>query len=132
MANNITAIKNYTTILGRVYQREATSPCLNSPARMARAGRNAKEIMISGISVTGLGEYTRNVGYKTGSIDFAYETKAFNYDRSIKLLADVMDVEEAGVLVCFVQAGAELQRTQVAPEADASPMYPSPRTRVSR
>lgn len=118
MANSIAAIKNYTTILDRVYQREATSSCLNSPARMARAGRNAKEIMIPRISVTGLGDYTRNVGYKTGSIDFAYETKAFNYDRGIKLLADVMDVEEAGVLDCFVQAGAELERTQVAPEAD--------------
>jgi hypothetical protein len=112
MPNNIAAIKNYATILDRVYQREATSTCLNSPARMARAGRNAKEIIIPKISVTGLGDYTRNVGYKTGSIDF-------NYDRGIKLLADVMDVEEAGVLDCFVQAGAELQRTQVAPEADA-------------
>lgn len=119
MANNIAAIKNYTTILDRVYQREATSSCLNSPARMARAGRNAKEIMIPKVSVTGLGDYTRNVGYKTGSIDFAYETKAFNYDRGIKLLADVMDVEEAGVLDCFVQAGAELEHTQVAPEAGA-------------
>ena len=87
MANSIAAIKNYTTILDRVYQREATSSYLNSPARMARAGRNAKEIMIPRISVTGLGDYTRNVGYKTGSIDFAYETKAFNYDRGIKLLA---------------------------------------------
>lgn len=112
MPNNIAAIKNCATILDRVYQREATSTCLNSPARMARAGRNAKEIIIPKISVTGLGDYTRNVGYKTGSIDF-------NYDRGIKLLADVMDVEEAGVLDCFVQAGAELQRTQVAPEADA-------------
>ncbi len=119
MANSIAAIKNYTTILDRVYQREATSSCLSSPARMARAGRNAKEIMIPRISVTGHGGYTRNVGYKTGSIDFAYETKAFNYDRGIRLLADVMDVEEAGVLDCFVQAGAELERTQVAPEADA-------------
>ena len=119
MANNIAAIKNYTTILDRVRQREATSSCLNSPARTARAGRNAKEIMIPMISVTGLGDYTRSVGYKTGSIDFAYETKAFNYDRGIKLLTDVMDVKEAGVLDCFVQAGAELERTQVAPEADA-------------
>ena len=109
MPNNIAAIRNYTTILDRVYQREATSTCLNSPARMARAGGNAKEIMVPKISVTGLGDYTRNVGYKTGSIDFSYETKTFNYDRGIKLLADVMDVEEAG---------AELQRTQVAPEAD--------------
>ena len=30
-----------------------------------------------------------------------------------------MDVEEAGVLDCFVEAGSELQRVQVAPEADA-------------
>ena len=133
MPNNIAAIKNYMTILDRVYQREATSSCLNSPARMARAGRNAKEIMIPKISVTGLGDYTRNVGYKTGSIDFAYETKTFNYDRGIKLLADVMDVEEAGVLDCFVQAGAELERTQVAPEADAFTYAASPwKRRTSR
>jgi hypothetical protein len=119
MPNNIAYIKNYTKVLDRVYRKAATSTCLNSPADMARAGRNAKEIMIPKISVTGLGDYTRNVGYKTGSITFDYETKAFNYDRGIKLLADVMDVEEAGVLDCFVQAGAELQRTQVAPETDA-------------
>lgn len=119
MANSIAAIKNYTTIIDEVYKREALSTCLNSPRRMARAGRNAKEIMIPKISVTGLGDYTRNQGYKTGAITYEYETKTFNYDRGIKLLADVMDVEEAGVLDCFVAAGAELQRTQVAPEGDA-------------
>lgn len=119
MANTIAAIKNYTTILDEVYKREALSTCLNSPRRMARAGRNAKEIMIPKISVTGLGDYTRNQGYKTGAITYEYETKTFNYDRGIRLLADVMDVEEAGVLDCFVAAGAELQRTQVAPEGDA-------------
>ena len=62
--------------------------------------------MIPKISVTGLGDYERNVGYKTGSITFDSETKSFNYDRGIKLLADVMDAEEAGILDCFVQAGA--------------------------
>lgn len=119
MANSIASTKNYTAILDAVYEREAVSTCLNSPARMARAGRNAKEIMVPKIEATGLGDYTRNVGYKTGSITYEFETKAFNYDRGIKLLADVMDVEEAGVLDCFVAAGSELQRTQVAPEADA-------------
>ena len=82
------------------------SRCLNSGGRMVRAGRNEKEILILKISVTGLGDYTRNVGYKTGSITYEYETKTFNYDRGIRLLADVMDVEEAGVLDCFVAAGA--------------------------
>lgn len=73
---------------------------------MARAGRNVKEIMIPKISVTGLGDYERNVGYKTGPITFDYETKAFGYNRGIRLLAEVMDVEEAGVMDCLVQAGA--------------------------
>lgn len=117
--NKIEYAKSYVSVLDAVYKREATSICLNSPARLARAGRNAKEIMIPKIAVSGLGDYTRNLGYKTGSIDFSYETKTFGYDRGIRLMADVMDVEEAGVLDCFVQAGAELERTQVAPEADA-------------
>ena len=119
MANQIAAIKNYTDVLDKVYQKASVSGCLASGGRMVRAGRNAKEIMVPKISVSGLGDYTRNVGYKTGSITFDYETKTFNYDRGIKLLADVMDVEEAGVLDCFVAAGSELMRTQVAPEADA-------------
>lgn len=119
MANSIAYTKNYTAVLDEVYKRAACSTCLNSPRRMARAGRNAKEIMVPKIEVSGLGDYTRNVGYKTGSITYEFETKTFNYDRGIKLLADVMDVEEAGVLDCFVAAGSELQRTQVAPEADA-------------
>ncbi len=119
MANSIASTKNYTAVLDEVYERAACSTCLNSPRRMARAGRNAREIMIPKIEVTGLGDYTGNVGYKTGSITYGFETKTFNYDCGIKLLADVMDVEEAGVLDCFVAAGSELQRTQVAPEADA-------------
>ena len=119
MPNSIAYAKNYTSILDEVYKRAACSTCLNSPRRMARAGRNAKEIMIPKIEVSGLGDYTRNVGYKTGSITYEFETKTFNYDRGIRLLADVMDVEEAGVLDCFVAAGSELQRTQEAPEADA-------------
>lgn len=119
MANSIEFAKNYTGILDEVYQRAADSRCLNSGGRMVRAGRNAKEILIPKISVTGLGDYTRNVGYKTGSITYEYETHSFGYDRAIRLFADVMDVAESGVLDCFVEAGAELQRTQVAPEGDA-------------
>ena len=119
MPNSIAYTKNYTSILDAVYQRASVSGVLTSERRMIRAGRNAKEIMIPKIEVSGLGDYIRNVGYQTGSINYAFETKTFNYDRGIRLMADVMDVEEAGVLDCFVEAGAELQRTQVAPEADA-------------
>ena len=119
MANDIAYIQNYTSILDEVYQRASVSGCLTSPRRMVRTGAHAREIMIPKIEVTGLGDYQRNVGYKTGAIEFSYESHSPTYDRGIKLVADVLDVEEAGLLDCFVTAGAELQRTQVAPEADA-------------
>ena len=118
--------------LAAITARRAVSGCLNSPRRMAHAGRNAKETMIPKIEITGLGDYTRNVGYKTGSIAYEFETMTFNYDRGIRLLADVMDVEEAGVLDCFVEAGSELQREQVAPEADAFCFAGSQGTRAWR
>lgn len=43
------------------------------------AGSNAKEIMVPKIEVMRLEDYTRNVGYKTGSVIYEVETKTFNY-----------------------------------------------------
>ncbi|MBQ9002330.1 MAG: hypothetical protein IJ087_10795 [Eggerthellaceae bacterium] len=119
MPNSIAFAANFTGILDEVYQRASVSGCLNSGRGLIRASKNAREIKIPMINVTGLGDYTRNVGYRDGSISLTYETKSVNYDRGLRLLADVMDVEEGGILDAFVTAGAELQRTQVAPEADA-------------
>ena len=45
-------------------------------------------------------------------------TAKFNYDRGAKIEVDVMDNEESRN-IAFGMAGAELQRTKVAPEADA-------------
>ena len=118
-SNSIAFAKSYASVLDEVYQRASVSGVLNSGRRTVRAGHNAREVMVPKISVTGLGDYTRNVGYRTGAITYEFETKTFNYDRGVRLFADVMDVEEAGVNDCFVEAGAELQRTQVAPEGDA-------------
>lgn len=115
MPNSIAFAKSYASVIDEVYQRASVSSVLNSGRRMVRAGHNAKEVMVPKISVPGLGDYTRNVGYKTGAITYEFETKTFNYDRGIRLFADVMDMEGAGVNDCFVEAGAELQHTQVAP-----------------
>lgn len=48
------------------------------------------------IEITGLVDYTCNVGHKTGPIACEFETKMFNYGCGIKLLANVMDVEGGG------------------------------------
>ncbi|WP_239286830.1 hypothetical protein [Collinsella sp. An7] len=83
MPNSIEFTRNYTAVIDEAYRRAAVSGCLSSPRRMVRAGRNAKEIMIPKIEVTGLGGYARNVGYKTGAITCGFETKTFNYDRGV-------------------------------------------------
>jgi len=54
MANSIDFARNYTAILDEVYQRAGVSSALNSGRRIVRAGRNAKEIMIPKISVSGV------------------------------------------------------------------------------
>lgn len=72
MPNSIASTKNYTAILDEVYQREAVSTMTDSPRCLMHANKNIKEIMIPRISATGLGDYARNSGYKTGSIDFSH------------------------------------------------------------
>ena len=116
MASSIEFAKNYTGILDEVYQRAAASRCLNSGGRMVRAGRNAKEILIPKISVTGLGNYTRNVRYKTGSVTYECETHSFGNDWAIRLFADVMDVEGA---VCST-ASSRRARSYRAPRSSSA------------
>jgi len=119
MPNSIAFAKSFVPIIDEVYQNASVSRVLTSTGRIVRSTRNAREIMIPKISVSGLGDYTRDQGYKTGSINLEYQTRQMNYDRGVKITADVMDIAESGIEDCFFEAGAELQRTHVAPEADA-------------
>lgn len=101
MANSIEFAKNYTGILDEVYQRAAVSRCLNSGGRMVRAGRNAKEILIPKISVTGLGDYTRNVGYKIRALLLDDGTLEINYyERRTSVtggrIVQVFEIDPAG------------------------------------
>lgn len=118
MANTIALAKNYTSILDEVYCGASVTADLTSDNSMVRAGANANEIIYPQISVTGLGDYSRNSGYTQGSVNLEWQTATFNYDRGTKIAVDVMDDEESRD-IAFTMAGAELMRTKVAPEADA-------------
>ena len=118
MPNTIALAKNYTSILDEVYQNASVTADLTSDSTMVRAGANANEIVYPQISVTGLGDYSRNSGYTNGSVNLEWKTATFNYDRGTKISVDVMDNEESRD-IAFTMAGSELMRTKVAPEADA-------------
>ena len=118
MANTIVLAKNYTSILDEVYCNASVTADLTSDNTMVRAGANANEIIYPQISVSGLGDYSRNSGYTDGSVNLEWKTAKFNYDRGTKISVDVMDNEESRD-IAFTMAGSELMRTKVAPEADA-------------
>ena len=118
MPNTIALAKNYTSILDEVYQNASVTADLTSDNTMVRAGANANEIVYPQISVSGLGDYSRNSGYTNGSVNLVWKTATFNYDRGTKISVDAMDNEESRD-IAFTMAGSELMRTKVAPEADA-------------
>ena len=118
MANNFELAKNYTSLLDEVYKNASVTADLNSDPAFAREGANANEILYPQIDVSGLGDYDRKSGYTNGSVDVVWKTATYNYDRGTKIAVDTMDDEET-FNIAFGRAGAELQRTKVAPEADA-------------
>ncbi|MDR1940038.1 MAG: hypothetical protein LBQ40_04505 [Clostridiales bacterium] len=118
MPNSIQLAQNFTDLLDEVYKNASVTADLISDASIVKAGVNANEIAYPQIDMSGLGDYDRNSGYTDGAVNLEYKTTQFNYDRGTKLSVDVMDDEEtAGI--AFGRLGAELQRTKVAPEADA-------------
>lgn len=118
MPNTIALAKNYTDLLDEVYKNASVTADLTSDSTLMRAGANANEILYPQISVDGLGDYSRSGGYTDSSVTLAWKTAQFNYDRGAKITVDTMDDEET-FNISFGMAGGELQRTKVAPEADA-------------
>lgn len=110
--------KNYADLLDEVYRRASVTSDLTGDPKMVKAGANASEICYPQVSVTGLGDYDRNSGYTRGSVNLAWVTAAYNYDRGTKITVDAMDDQES-FNIAFGRAGAELIRTKVAPEGDA-------------
>lgn len=64
MPNSIAFAKSYIPIIDEVYQNASVSRILTSSGRIVRSTHNAREIMIPKISVSGLGDYTRDQGYE--------------------------------------------------------------------
>lgn len=118
MANTIELAKNYLDIIDEVYKSASVTADLTSDPSMMRAGANVSEILYPQIEVGGLGNYDRNSGYTSAAVSLKWATARFNYDRGAKLEVDTMDNQES-MNLAFTRAGAELQRTRVAPEADA-------------
>jgi len=118
MANLITAASKHVKILDEVYQLEAKSSILDSPAELARQGANVNEIIIPKLSMDGLANYDKQNGYAIGNVSLTYETKQYNYDRGKMFVIDSIEDEEA-LGIAFSNLANQFARTKVIPEVDA-------------
>lgn len=115
MANNIALAQNYLAILDGVYKRNAIANVLESP-NVQFVG--ADTVNVYKMTVSGFGDYDRDQGFKTGSVNGSWETHKLAIDRGIKLDVDRMDNEES-LSMAYGKLLEEFGRTQMAPELDA-------------
>ena len=118
MANSIALMKQYIDLLDETYKRSSLTGVLDGAADVAQAGARANEIVIPKLTLTGLKDYSRADGYRSGDVSLTYETVTCNYDRGTKFNIDAMDNEETAGVAYGCLAG-EFIRTMVAPELDA-------------
>ena len=118
MANSISKFTSYVSVLDEVYKNAAKSAVLESDSELFREGANAHEIVIPKMTLSGLANYDRALGYVDGDVTLTNETVEFNYERGRMFSVDAMDNEEtAGV--AFGKLAGEFIRTKVVPEVDA-------------
>lgn len=118
MPNNITLAQQFVPILDEIYKLSSLTAKLDGNPELVRQGANANELIIPKLSMSGLGEYSRNDGYVKGDVTLTNETVKCNFDRGRMFVVDTMDnIETAGI--AFGQLSGEFIRTKVVPEEDA-------------
>ena len=118
MANDIKLVTKYLPLLDEVYRVNAKSSILEADAALVQATADAKTIKINKLSMDGLGDYSRQNGYPTGSITSDWETHEFTNDRGRRFNLDKMDnLENLGMV--FLNMAGQFMKQKVIPEKDA-------------
>ena len=117
MANSISLANKYLPLLDALYKKTSLTASLDSMTQPV-SFTNANEVKIFKLSMTGMGDYSRNTGYTTGTVTGTWETWTLAQDRGTKFTVDVMDDEET-FNQAFGKLAQEFLRVKVSPEIDA-------------
>ena len=116
--NNVfTYAESFLPILDEVYKMGSKTAILDTANDRVRFV-GADTVNLYATSMDGLGDYSRNAGFVTGSITGSWETYKLTQDRGRSFMVDVMDNDETMGMAFGTLAG-EFIRTQVTPEIDA-------------
>lgn len=118
MANTIEYAKVFQKELDKQVLEGSTSGWMEENASQV-IYNGGSEIKLPKMSLQGLGSYSRDTGYTSGAVTYAYETFTLTQDRGRRFRIDAIDVDESGFGLAAANVAAEFQRTQVIPEIDA-------------
>lgn len=109
--------ESFLPILDEVYKMGSKTAILDTANDRVRFV-GADTVNLYTTSMDGLGDYSRNAGFVTGSITGGWESYKLDQDRGRSFMVDVMDNDETMGMAFGTLAG-EFIRTQVTPEIDA-------------
>lgn len=118
MANSIAYAEVFQSALDDMIVQESTTAWMDENASQV-IYTGGKTVKIPKMTLTGLGNYGRNDGYKKGSVTLAYEPREMTQDRGTQFLLDKMDVDETNFAATAIAVMAQFQREAVIPEVDA-------------
>lgn len=104
-------------ILDEVYKASSKTSILDTANERVRF-ISYDTVNLYTMSLDGLGNYSRNAGFVTGSVTGGWEPYKLTQDRGRSFMVDVMDNDETMGMAFGTLAG-EFIRTQVTPEIDA-------------
>ncbi|MGN0174546.1 MAG: hypothetical protein ACI39F_08905 [Acutalibacteraceae bacterium] len=79
----------------------------------------AKTVKIPSIAMQGLGNYNRDTGFISGTIDVSNTAYTMQMDRARSFVIDREDMDETGIAELAGSVMSEFVRTKVVPETDA-------------
>lgn len=115
--NTFTYAQDFLPILDEVYKVASKTSILDTANERVRF-IGADTVNLYTTTMDGLGDYSRNAGFVTGSVVGAWEPYKLTQDRGRSFMVDVMDNDET-MGMAFGTLTGEFIRTQVTPEIDS-------------
>lgn len=123
LGNDVTSvIQMITDNMDQIIKQEAKTNAMQANSQFVEKLGNAGQVKLATLTTTGLGNYDKIRGYPMGQATLTWEAYTLEYDRALKVVIDRRDQQATAGLLTAAATFAELTRSEVVPELDATRM----------